>query len=257
MMRAPSENLQLANLQLDNLKHFPSDYCSLVRDTFRTHGDPDIALGQMAYMRHQFEYFGLKMPAWTSLTKAIHAQNGIPEGEDLKALVRLCFEDEHREMHYFALETLQKTLKKQPPECIVFLEELICTRSWWDTVDWLNKLVGLHFRRYPELARPVTERWMASENIWLQRVCLIFQLTYKEKTDSGLLFDYVQRLAGSKEFFIQKASGWALRQYAKTNPEAVVKFVENTRLAPLTRREALKNVGVNDEVTETKRPFNP
>lgn len=196
----------------------------------------------MAYMRHQFEYFGLKMPAWTALTKVIHAENGIPQGEGLRALVRLCFQDEHREMHYFGLETLQKSLKNQPAECIEFLEELILTRSWWDTVDWINKLVGLHFRRFPELIKPVTERWMASGNIWLQRVCLIFQLTYKDKTDTALLFDYVCRVAGSKEFFLQKGAGWALRQLAKTNPQAVVEFVENNRLAPLTRREALKNI---------------
>ncbi len=225
------------------MKPTPNEYYQLVRDTFRAHGNPDIAQGQMAYMRHQFEYFGLKMPAWTALTKVLHAENGIPEGENLKALVRRCFEDEHREMHYFGLETLEKTLKKQPAECIDFLEELILTRSWWDTVDWINKLVGLHFRRFPTLIKPVTERWMASENFWLQRVCLIFQLTYKDKTDTVLLFDYVQRVADSKEFFLQKGAGWALRQYGKTNPTAVQTFVNSNRLAPLTRREALKNIG--------------
>lgn len=217
-------------------------YYTLVRETFRAHGNPEVAQGQMAYMRHQFEFFGLKMPAWMGLTKTIHAQNGIPDGEDLKMLIRLCFEDEHREMHYFGLETLQKTLKKQPPECIDFLEELILTRSWWDTVDWINKLVGLHFRQHPQLIPPTIERWMASENIWLQRVCMIFQLTYKDKTDAALLFKNITRLAGSKEFFLQKGAGWALRQYAKTNPEDVLEFVEKTRLAPLTRREALKNI---------------
>lgn len=221
----------------------PEQYYSLVREAFRNQGNPDTAEGQMAYMRNQFEFFGLKMPQWMGITKGIHAAHGVPDGADLKALVRLCFGDEHREMHYFGLETLQKALKKQPPECIDFLEELICTRSWWDTVDWINKLVGLHFKRYPELIKPVTTRWMASGNFWLQRVCLIFQLPYKDKTDTALLFDYVRRVADSKEFFLQKGAGWALRQYAKTNPDAVVEFVQNTRLAPLTRREALKNVG--------------
>lgn len=220
----------------------PTAYFSLVQETFRDNGNPETALGQMAYMRHQFEYFGLKMPQWMTLTKAIHAENKFPEGENLTQLVRLCFADEHREMHYFALETFQKTLKKQAPEAIELLEELILTRSWWDTVDWLAKLVGIHFRRYPELILPTTKKWMASGNIWLQRVCLIFQLAYKEKTDSKLLFGYVLRLADSKEFFLQKGAGWALRQYAKTNPAAVREFVESHRLAALTRREALKNL---------------
>lgn len=218
------------------------DYCTYVAHTFRQHGNPDIALGQMAYMRNQFEYFGLKMPAWTALAKQIHAERGIPSGDDLLALARQCFADDHREMHYFALETIEKTLKKQPPEFIKFLEELILTRSWWDTVDWVNKLVGLHFRHYPELAAPVTERWAESGNIWLQRVSMIFQLTYRDKTDAALLFDRVERQSRSKEFFLQKGAGWALRQYAKTNPEAVRDFVEKTPLAPLTRREALKGM---------------
>lgn len=222
----------------------PFEYYTLVRETFRAHGSPEIAQGQMAYMRNQFEFFGLKMPQWTALTKVIHRQHGIPEGAALKNLVRLCFADEHREMHYFGLETLEKSLKNQSADCIDFLEELILTRSWWDTVDWINKLVGNHFRRYPALIKPVTGRWMESGNFWLQRVCLIFQLNYKEKTDEALLFEYVRRLAGSKEFFLQKGAGWALRQYSKTNPGSVAAFVAQNQLSPLTRREALKHIPV-------------
>ncbi len=82
---------------------------------------------------------------------------------------------------------------------------------------------------------------MASGNIWLQRICLIFQLTYKEETDFALMKEYILRLAASKEFFIQKGAGWALRQHSKYDPEGVVEFVQNyPQLAPLTRREALK-----------------
>lgn len=219
----------------------PDDYYRLVRDTFRTHGNPGVAQGQMAYMRHQFEYFGLKMPAWTALTKEITNQQGFPDGVALQELARLCFEDEHREMQYFALECVQKMIKKQKPEFIGFLEELICAKSWWDTVDWIStKMVGVHFQRYPELIRPVTERWMASGELWLQRVCLIFQLMYKDKTDAELLFRYIRQVSGSKEFFLQKGAGWALRQYSKTNPEAVRRFLAETSVAPLTRREGSK-----------------
>lgn len=218
----------------------PSAYFKIVRDTFRESGNPEVARMQMWYMRHQFDYFGLKMPQWMPLTKALHKEHGLPEGEDLKALARLCFEDDHREMQYFALETVQKKLKEQAPEFIDFLEELILTKSWWDTVDWIAKLAGMHFRHFPELISPVTERWMDSGNIWLQRVCLIFQLTYKEKTDAALMFGYIRRLSDSKEFFIRKGAGWALRQYSKTAPGAVKEFVATNRLAPLTKREALK-----------------
>lgn len=220
----------------------PTEYVGLLREVLRSQGNPDTAQGQMAYMRHQFEFFGLKMAQWTLLTKQFHAQYGLPDGEDLKAMARLCFEEDHREMHYFALETVQKKLKTQPPEFIDFLEELVLSRSWWDTVDWLNKLIGQHFLRFPALIQLVTARWVASENIWLQRLSIIFQLPYKGKTDTALLFGHIRQLAHSKEFFVQKGAGWALRQYARTNPDAVRQFVQTTPLASLTKREALKHI---------------
>ena len=224
----------------------PATYHSHVKTLFRQKGDPERAQGQMAYMRHQFEYYGLKSPEWMALAKQLFADKGVLEGEALKELARLCFEDEYREVNYFALEMVQKVLKKQPEDFIDFLEELITTRSWWDTVDWISKLVGIHFRRFPHLIRPITERWMASENIWLQRVCLIFQLMYKDKTDAALLFDYILRLQHSKEFFIQKGAGWALRQYSKTAPEVVKNFIEtHPGLPALTKREGMKWVGRN------------
>jgi 3-methyladenine DNA glycosylase AlkD len=204
-------------------------------------GDPAIAEGQMNYMRNQFEFYGLKADRWMALAKEIFADKGIPEGEELKALARRCFEDEHRELHYFALEMVQKTLKKQPAEFIHFLEELITSRSWWDTVDWLAKLVGIHFMRHPQLILPTTGRWMASGNFWLQRVCLIFQLAYRGKTDFGLMKKLILQVAGSKEFFLQKGAGWALRQHSRTDPQGVTDFVEqNPQLSALTKREALR-----------------
>ncbi|MCB0533378.1 MAG: DNA alkylation repair protein [Lewinellaceae bacterium] len=211
-----------------------------VRDTFGTHGKPDVAQGQIAYMRHQFDYFGLKMPAWTALTREIHQTLGLPDGPELIELARLCFQDDQREMQYFAIETVEKMLKKQPAGFIDFLEEMILEKSWWDSVDWIAKLVGMHFQRYPDLILPVTERWMASGELWLQRVCLIFQLRYKEKTDADLLFRYIRLVARSKEFFLQKGAGWALRQYSKTNPEAVRRFLASAEVSPLTRREGSK-----------------
>jgi 3-methyladenine DNA glycosylase AlkD len=91
------------------------------------------------------------------------------------------------------------------------------------------------------LIEHITERWMASENIWLQRVSMIFQLFYKEKTDFELMKNYILRLSDSKEFFIQKGGGWALRQYSRTNPDAVKNFVaEHSELKPLTKREAVR-----------------
>ncbi|MEZ4921521.1 MAG: DNA alkylation repair protein, partial [Saprospiraceae bacterium] len=200
-------------------------YFEQLRNRLETAGDPERAQGQMWYMRHQFEYFGLRAPEWLAIAKDHFKQFAIPEGEQLKAFVRLCYQDDHREMQYIAIEAMERSMKKLDAPWIEFLEQLILEKSWWDSVDWLAKLVGMHFVRHPELIRPVTSRWMDSGERWLQRVAIIFQLRYKEKTDAELMFEYILLVADSKEFFLQKGAGWALRQYSKTNPDAVREFV--------------------------------
>lgn len=216
-------------------------YFSKVEDLFLEKGNPEIAQGQMKYLRNLFEYYGLKAPVWTAIAKELFKTEGIYDGENLKAFVRTCYDTTYRELHYFAIQMLEKRLKKQPKDFIWFLEELLTTNSWWDTVDWLSKLAGIHFQRFPELLQPTTEKWIATDNIWLQRTAIICQRFYKQKTNTDLLFDYILRTADSKEFFIEKGAGWALRDYSKVNPEAVVQFInENPHLPNLTKREGLK-----------------
>jgi 3-methyladenine DNA glycosylase AlkD len=218
-----------------------SAYYEKIRLLFVEKGNPIYAEKQAAYMKHHFAFFGLNAPAWTALCKDFFQKNGVFKGDELMDFATLCFEDDCRELHYVALEMVQKCVKKENEDFIFFLEQLITTQSWWDSVDWLAKLVGWHFQRFPHLIVPTTERWMASRNIWLQRISMIFQLTYKEKTDFELMKRYILALSGSKEFFIQKGAGWALRQYSRTNPEAVTLFVgEHPELAPLTKREAMR-----------------
>lgn len=215
----------------------------MVSRTFSREGDPIRADGQAWYMKHHFMFFGLKAPEWMALAKEWYKEHGVPPvGLILDDLVLMCYADDHREMQYFALETLQKRLKEQPEKYIEHLEYCITTKSWWDTVDWLAKLVGMHFLRYPHLIKPVTERWMASGNFWLQRVCIIFQLAYKDKTDTDLMFKYILEVAHDKEFFLRKGAGWALRQHTRTDSEVVKQFVKEhgSKLSPLTKKEALR-----------------
>jgi 3-methyladenine DNA glycosylase AlkD len=123
------------------------------------------------------------------------------------------------------------------------IENIILTKSWWDTVDWLaGHAVGTYLNLYPEKKINVLSRWSDSENIWLIRSCIIFQLFYKEQTDTKLLEDMILGHTGTNEFFINKASGWALRQYSKTNPQWVIDFVNShvDVLDKLTCTEALK-----------------
>ncbi len=221
-----------------------SDYYEYARGIFDEKGNTEYAPKQEAYMKHNFSYFGLKAPVWIALSKEIFLEKGVFSGEDLMDFVSICFEDDHREMHYLAIEMTQKVIKKQEEGFITFITFMLSTKSWWDSVDWIApKLAGEHFKRFPHLTIPVTEQWMASGNKWLQRSAMIFQLKYREKTDFALLSKYILEISASKEFFLQKGAGWSLREYSKRNPSAVLDFVaKNPQLSNLTKREAIRLV---------------
>lgn len=216
------------------------DFAQNYRHKLEAVANKRIADAQARYMKNHFVFFGVPATVWQPIAKAYHKELGLPQNEALLDVLEFCYADDHREMHYFALETLEKSIQTFPKDGIHTLEWLITTNSWWDSVDWLAKLVGMHFQKHPDLIVPTTERWMSSQNRWLQRVAIIFQLRYRDKTDEKLLFSYIQRIAHSKEFFLQKAAGWALREYSRWNVAAVIAFVENNQLAPLTKREGLR-----------------
>ncbi|MBC1474734.1 DNA alkylation repair protein [Listeria grandensis] len=192
------------------------------------------------YMRNQFVFLGLRSSVRREVYREFFAEHG--KVQDSVGVARILYEQPEREFRYIALDILTKDVKKQPREVIDFYEQLVVADSWWDTVDLLaSTLVGGHFEKYPELIPEYIAKWINGENIWLARTAILFQLKYKENTDAGLLFTNCEKWLDSKEFFIQKAIGWALRQYAKFNADAVLEFVEAYDLAPLSRREALKH----------------
>jgi 3-methyladenine DNA glycosylase AlkD len=138
------------------------------------------------------------------------------------------------------MEFLKRSSKYEPLEIIKLYEYIIAAKSWWDTVDFIAaNLVGTYFIAHPQMITSTTTRWMESENIWLQRSCLLFQLRYKAQIDTELLHSFILQLSSSKEYFIRKAIGWALREYSKTNPEFVVNYVNNNNISALSKKEAL------------------
>lgn len=220
----------------------PHAYLEMVSGIFLDKGDPIRAEKQRAYMRNQFDYCGLTAPQWLGLLKTIFHEHGTFEGKQMKEFINLCFQQEYRELQYVGLEMMQVRINEWPSSWISVLEKYITTESWWETVDWMAKLVGIHFRHYPELQHPYAHKWIESDNLWLQRVAIIHQLLWREKTDEKLLYAMIKRRAGSKEIFIQKACGWALRQYAKTNPASVEKFISKNKLSKLSVREVMKQL---------------
>jgi 3-methyladenine DNA glycosylase AlkD len=120
---------------------------------------------------------------------------------------------------------------------------MLTHKSWWDSVDSINSnVIGKYFIKFPELLENTTHKWNNASNIWLQRMSILFQLPYKEKTNTQLLEKYIVNCIDTNEFFVNKAIGWALRAYAYTNKKWVIKFVkDHPQLSNLSKREALKH----------------
>jgi 3-methyladenine DNA glycosylase AlkD len=212
-------------------------------DGFAARRDPERAAAMAAYMRDQFEFFGLPAPAVRAVEKAAFAGLPHPSADDLRAVALSCWASEEREFQYAACDYLRKHVAVAGPDFVPVLRTLITTRSWWDTVDPLaTRFTGDLVRAHPEVVA-VMDAWSADDNRWLVRTALLFQLHYGTATDTERLFGYCARQAGHPDFFIRKAIGWALRHYARTDPSEVRAFVAETpSLSPLSRREAMKHL---------------
>lgn len=223
------------------MKITPDKYLNVISDLFQSNANPDKAGKMTSYMRNLFPFLGISSPERNRLQRQVYAEYGKPDSSETEYIAGELWRMDAREFQYFAMDITDRNIKKQPPATIKFLEELIREKSWWDTVDFLAvNPAGKFFQVYPESIIPVTSRWMDSGNMWLQRSCLLFQLKYKHNTDSGLLYSLINRMKSSNEFFIRKAIGWALREYSKTNPYEVERFINSNELKPLSRKEALK-----------------
>ncbi len=219
------------------------DYIELLEIEFSKNANEENAKAQKKYLKDKFEHFGLKTPVRREIQKPFLQKEYLPAKESLKSILIELWDKPQREFQHFGLDLSYKYLKQIEPEDIELFEYLILTKSWWDTVDGVApKMVAEYFKKYPEQRDEYIEKWLRSGNIWLQRSCLIFQLFYREELDTELLTKVIHRLNGTKEFFINKAIGWILRQYARTNPHWVIDFVEATDLHSLCKREALRNI---------------
>jgi 3-methyladenine DNA glycosylase AlkD len=216
-------------------------YAKSLQRLYKKHADPKKAAPMKAYMRNQFEYLGIKSPELAEINKTFINNHGLPELADLEQILRDLWAMPEREFQYLAVGLLIRMEKELPAEFIHTIEYLIITKSWWDTVDSIaGNSVGAHFKSFPRVREKYLTRWRKSENFWLRRTTLLFQLNYKKDTDFPLLCNLIRENLGSKEFFINKAIGWSLRQYSRVDPQGVRDFVAQTPLHPLSKREALK-----------------
>lgn len=218
-------------------------YLKEIKKNYAANADASIAKGAKAYLLHQFEFYGIKTPLRRQICKAFYKANPIKDHDELSTLIKACFGEPQRELHYFAIELLGYHQKLWSKKTIPLVEWMITHNSWWDSVDATNSaVISKYFLQFPEAIEPVTSKWNQSSNKWLQRMSILFQLLYKEKTNTTLLTQYIEHTMLEEDFFIRKAIGWALRSYANTDAKWVVQFVKaHPQLSNLSKREALKH----------------
>lgn len=209
---------------------------------FQENTNQERAKQQAAYMKHKFSYFGLTSPQRRKLQKPFLAKQFLPSKEIAFQICKELWLQPQREFHYFSQELVSKYQNQIEKKDLKLFEWMITHNSWWDTIDFIAPtLVGNYFLKFPEMRQIVLDKWLHSNNIWLQRSCLLFQLKYKSNTDTYFLKYCIENLIGSKEFFINKAIGWILRQYSRTDANWVIDFVnEHPNLANLSKKEALR-----------------
>ena len=201
-----------------------------------------LAESMSKYMQDKFRFLGVRGATRTEIYRKY-----FPDARKTKTIdwdfVENCWNKEEREFQYvvvYYLKAMQKFLKR---EDISRLKYLIVTKSWWDTVDLLAKVVGslvIRIKGYDK----IMQEWSKDSNIWLKRVAILYQLSLKEKVDKQVLERILVNNLGDSEFFINKAIGWALRDYSKYNPEWVREFIKKNKdnMANLSMREASKYI---------------
>ena len=219
-------------------------FISQLEAAFDQKRNEENAFQMKKYMKNLFSFYGIKTEERRAIFQDLLKSNIQEISENYREIALTLLKKEFRELHYCGIEILIKNLKKNyQKDDVKLIETFLITNSWWDSVDTISKyLLGQYLIELPNETEKVIERFSNSENMWLNRSAILFQLGYKKKTNYELLFSECEKHSQSKEFFIQKAIGWALREYGSVNPGLVLNFVNNTDLKPLSRKEAIRKL---------------
>lgn len=214
----------------------------IILTKLKSNANPQKAVEMKQYMRNRFEFLGVQTPTWRVLIKEFIKEEKKNKVIDW-AFIWECYRSEYREMHYVACDYLQAMSKWLEYDNILELYDLASRHQWWDTIDRLDRIIG-NIGLKDKRVDAVMLNWSQSDNFWIRRLAIDHQIGRKDKTNVPLLKQIILNNLGSDEFFINKAIGWSLREYAKTNPQWVKAFLDEHQhqLAPLSYREASKNL---------------
>lgn len=218
--------------------------------------DPERARGQQAYMKSAMPFHGVTVPVVRKLVAEMVKSRPLPDADTWEqAVLALWRQAERREERYAAVELLNHSRHRRwlEPGRMAMIEEMVVTGAWWDYVDAIASVaVGQMLNRHPPKVAALLRGWASDADIWKRRTAILAQLKRGKSTDEALLFALIEPSIDEREFFLRKAIGWALRQYSRVSPDAVVAYVERhaDRLSPLSKREALKALLKSGAVAE-------
>lgn len=222
-----------------------SAFISFLSAEFLKYRNEQNGLSMSKYMKDRFLFYGIKAEDRKRIQKVWVSQ--LPKDlsfEQRWEILMELWEKDQREYQYVAIDWLNSWKKEWiHPEDIKQLRWLIENKTWWDSVDAIaSNYLGKFAKKFPEMVKEFVEEWRNESNFWINRSCLIFQLKYKKEVDFELLKSLIVQFQPNKEFFIQKAIGWSLRQYSKFAPDEVRDFVKEIKLSGLAYREATKYI---------------
>lgn len=218
-----------------------------IRSSFAENRDPTTSTKKQSYMKSTIPFYGLKKPLLRKICYSIFEKYGLLDYELWTETILMMWETAlFREELYAAIE-----LVKWKPchiyhtlEALPMIEKMIVTGAWWDFCDSLVDPLGTMFRNNSNEMRSIMSAWAKDSVMWKRRSAILCQLKFKHDLDFEFLKSCIEPNLSSKEFFIRKAIGWALRDYAWTNPQIVKDYVDVNfeRLSGVSKREALKNM---------------
>jgi 3-methyladenine DNA glycosylase AlkD len=207
--------------------------------------DPAKAPAMAAYMKTAQPFFGVPTPTRTAMLKQMGDRFAPPDQKSYARSVLALWQLPHREEQYCAISFARRHEQFITPASIPLYERMIREGAWWDFVDEIAvNLVGAVYGNFRAETRPVIERWIDDEDMWIRRTAILAHLKHKRDTDAAQLFRHCLKRADETEFFIRKAIGWALREYSKTDPRAVRAFLTKNRkqLSNLSYTEGSKHL---------------
>ena len=214
-------------------------------DALEAIADPERAAQMAAYLKTDMPFYGVSSPNRKPIARHIVKEYRPSSQSEYEQAVRALWNRPTREEKYLALDYAMAQRDFIGLDSMDLYESLVREGQWWDLVDGIaSHLVGGAFQRHRAAVTPMMKRWVDDDDMWIRRTAILSQLRHTDDTDEQLLFDFCERRCHEKEFFIRKAIGWSLRSYARTNPEAVIRFLEDHRseLSGLSFREAAKHL---------------